>query len=125
MTAKTDQIDMFPATSAGQGALAISDGILSALGEKMLAVGLSGRAFVVTDRRVAAAYGEAALEALRRAGFGPSSLAIEGGERAKSMEGAAEIYSWLADQRAERRDVVVALGGGVIGDLAGFVAATY
>src|SRR5207247_1146153 len=58
MTAKTDQIDMFQATSAGQGALAIGDGILSALGEKMLAVGLGGRAFVVTDRRVAAAYGE-------------------------------------------------------------------
>jgi len=52
-------------------------------------------------------------------------IAVEGGESAKSLAGAAEVYSWLADERAERRDVVVALGGGVIGDLAGFVAATF
>jgi 3-dehydroquinate synthase len=108
-----------------QTALAIGDGIISALGEKMREAGLDGRAFVVTDRRVAAACGTPACESLSRAGFGPALLAIEGGESAKTLDGAAEIYSWLADERAERRDVIVALGGGVIGDLAGFVAATY
>jgi 3-dehydroquinate synthase len=110
---------------SGQGALAIGDGILTALGEKMRELGLGGRAFIVTDRRVAAACGEPAAEALLRAGFQPSLIAIEGGEGAKSLAGAAEIYSWLADERAERQDVVVALGGGVVGDLAGFVAATF
>ena len=50
---------------------------------------------------------------------------MEGGERAKSLAQAGELFAWLAGHRAERRDRVVALGGGVIGDLAGFVAATY
>src|SRR5438552_12089988 len=125
MRATTETTLTLEPASAGQGTLAIGDGILGGLGERMREVGLGGRAFVVTDRRVAAVCGEAAVEALDRARFRPSLLAIEGGERAKSLAGAAEIYSWLADQRAERRDVVVALGGGVIGDLAGFVAATY
>src|SRR5436190_4661435 len=124
-TADTAEMALVIEAAAGQGALAIGDGILGVLGAQMRRGGLGGRAFAITDRRVAAVCGEAAVEALDRAGFRPSLLAVEGGERAKSLAGAAEIYSWLADQRAERRDVVVALGGGVIGDLAGFVAPTY
>ena len=50
---------------------------------------------------------------------------MQGGEGAKSLAQAGELYAWLAEEQAERRDTVVALGGGVIGDLAGFVAATY
>ena len=105
--------------------IAIGDGILSALGGRMKEAGLTGRAFVISDRRVADRYGEAALAALESAGFAPALVAVEGSERAKSLDQAAALYGWLADQRAERRDSVVALGGGVIGDLAGFVAATY
>jgi 3-dehydroquinate synthase len=52
-------------------------------------------------------------------------VAVGGGEGAKTLARAGELYAWLADRRAERRDTIVAVGGGVIGDLAGFVAATY
>jgi 3-dehydroquinate synthase len=103
----------------------IGDGVVSALGACMSARGLQGRAFVITDARVAERFGAPLTAALDGAGYRPALVAVEGGEGAKSLDQAAELYAWLADQRAERRDTVVALGGGVIGDLAGFVAATY
>jgi 3-dehydroquinate synthase len=112
------------ALSAG-GEVAIGDGILHTLGERLVALGHRGRAFVISDVRVAARHGQATLDALGRAGLNPALRAIEGGEGAKTLAQAGELYGWLADQRAERRDAIVALGGGVIGDLAGFVAATY
>jgi 3-dehydroquinate synthase len=105
--------------------IVIGDGMLASLGAAMRDVGLTGRAFVITERRVAERYGEAVMAALDAVGFRPALVAIEGGEGAKSLAQAGELYAWLADQRTERRDAIVALGGGVIGDLAGFVAATY
>lgn len=111
--------------SPAQTEVVFGDGILSALGARMADVGLGGRAFIITDERVGARYAGPALEALASAGFHPELVAVKGGEGAKSLGTAGDLYAWLADQRAERRDTVVALGGGVIGDLAGFVAATY
>ncbi len=105
--------------------IVIGDGILASLGAAMRDAGLAGRAFVITERRVGERLGPAVVAALDAAGFRPALMAIEGGEGAKSLAQAGELYGWLADQRAERRDTIVALGGGVIGDLAGFVAATY
>jgi 3-dehydroquinate synthase len=105
--------------------LAIGDGAVAELGERMRAAGLQGRAFVITDARVEAHCAAPVLRALDGAGYRPALLAVEGGESAKSLARAGELYAWLAAERAERRDSVVALGGGVIGDLAGFVAATY
>jgi 3-dehydroquinate synthase len=101
------------------------DGILSALGARMTDAGLAGRAFVVTHPEIAALHAPPALEALDSAGFRPVLVSVVSGESVKSLETAAQLYAWLADARAERRDTIVALGGGVIGDLAGFVAATY
>ena len=114
-----------PALPQTETEVVFGDGNLSALGARMAEVGLAGRAFVVTDERVGARYAGPALEALASAGFHPALVAVKGGEGAKSLGTAGDLYAWLADQRAERRDIVVALGGGVMGDLAGFVAATY
>ncbi|HAC17805.1 MAG TPA: 3-dehydroquinate synthase, partial [Dehalococcoidia bacterium] len=50
---------------------------------------------------------------------------IPPGEQSKTLENAQHIYTWLADHKAERGHLIVALGGGVVGDLAGYVAATY
>src|SRR5262245_13693870 len=105
--------------------LVIGDGVVAGLGERMRAAGLPGRAFVITDTQVAAHCAAPVLRALEGAGYRPELLAVEGGEGAKSLARAGELYAWLAGLRAERRDSIVALGGGVIGDLAGFVAATY
>ncbi|HET7770059.1 MAG TPA: 3-dehydroquinate synthase [Chloroflexota bacterium] len=112
-------------TSTPPASVAFGDGIVSALGARMRELGLEGRAFVVTHPEVAALHSGAVLEALDSAGFAAEVVAIPSGEGSKSLATAGEVYAWLADRRAERRDTVVALGGGVVGDLTGFVAATY
>ncbi len=86
---------------------------------------LPGRVFLIADAEVMAVHGETAARSLASGGIGVESTTFPSGEASKSLERAAELYSWLADRHAERRDTVVALGGGVTGDLVGFVAATY
>jgi 3-dehydroquinate synthase len=74
---------------------------------------------------VAPRYGKAALTSLREGGFEPALLRIPAGETAKRLRIAERCYATLAAHRLERNSFVLALGGGVVGDLAGFVAATY
>ena len=85
----------------------------------------SDRALVVTDENVAPLYRADAKEALAQAGFRVSDIAVPAGEGSKSVEVAGEIWEAMASLALGRDCVVVALGGGVVGDLAGFVAATY
>ena len=100
-------------------------GLLSQTGELMKAVGLKGRAFVVTDQNVYAHFGQPLSESLARAGYEPAVNTLNPGEQTKTLRTLEVLYDWLAEGRAERTDVVVALGGGVVGDLAGFLAASY
>ena len=81
-------------------------------------------AFVVTDEHVAA-HAHAAGTALQTAGFDPQVAVLHPGEALKCLDAAAELYDCLAGLHADRRTLVAAVGGGVIGDLAGFVAATF
>jgi 3-dehydroquinate synthase len=79
---------------------------------------------VVTDSNVMAAQGERVLSVL--GGMGPEDvLVLRPGESSKSAAELERCWNWLAERRARRDDVVVALGGGVVGDLAGFAGATY
>ena len=82
------------------------------------------RAWIVSDAAVAGLHGGGACAALDEAGFTTALRAVAVGEGSKSLTVAGELYDWLLDGGIERGDVVVALGGGVVGDLAGFVAAT-
>jgi 3-dehydroquinate synthase len=91
----------------------------------MADAGLAGRAYLISDSMVHARWGAAAEEALRTAGLRAASRVVPAGETSKSLETAAAIYDWLISQRAERGDAIVALGGGMVCDLAGFVAATF
>ncbi|MDP3767517.1 MAG: 3-dehydroquinate synthase, partial [Dehalococcoidia bacterium] len=100
-------------------------GALDRLGELLRDAGLSGAAYVVSDTEVLPRHGERALLPLREAGFEADAFAIPAGEASKTLETAATAYDWLVSKRAERGHAIVALGGGVVGDLAGFVAATY
>jgi len=100
-------------------------GALDRLGELLRAAGPSGAAYVVSDDAVLPRHGERALRSLRDAGFEADALAVPAGEPSKSLETAATIYDWLVAHRAERGHAIVALGGGMVGDVAGFVAATY
>jgi 3-dehydroquinate synthase len=74
---------------------------------------------------VAPLYAKPAQQALQQAGFDPTLITVPAGETAKSLKTVQACYDQLAAQRLERKSFIVALGGGVVGDLAGFVAATY
>ena len=77
------------------------------------------------DENVAPLYLEEVRSSLRAAGYDVSHIVIPAGEAQKNLARAEELYGVLYDRGVRRSDTVVALGGGVIGDLAGFVAATY
>ena len=106
-------------------AVAVGRGILPSLPEEMDARGLDGTVFIVTDSLVGPRFLKVVRDLLEAAGSRVHAIAVEPGEASKSLERAAELYGWLFDLKAERGDLILALGGGVIGDLAGFVAATY
>ena len=84
-----------------------------------------GPVAVVTDEKVWACYGKAFVSALREAGVDAREVLLEPGEQSKSMKGLAFIYDAFAGMKLKRDNLAVALGGGVVGDLCGFAAATY
>jgi 3-dehydroquinate synthase len=83
------------------------------------------RVFIVTDSSVGALYADAAHSLLEAAGLEPFIFTVPAGEGSKSFACFQRIIDWLVEHHAERSEPVVALGGGVIGDLTGFVAASY
>lgn len=103
----------------------VGEGVLGRLGRECARLGLGRRCAVLTDDRVGPLHGAAVLGSLREAGFEPVEVTVPAGETTKRWEMVAACHDALADARLERRSFVVALGGGVVGDLAGFVAATY
>ncbi len=103
----------------------VGPGVLARLGEWLDAAALGGRPRVIADRAVGATHGAVALESLGRSGREPRLFELPGGEERKSLAEAERLYDWLIEAGTDRGDFLVALGGGVIGDLAGFVAATY
>ena len=114
------------ATTNGDGYDAmVSWGGLTAMGDCLAELRLPPRLHLVADATVAALYAPFVFDSLRDAGFDPELLTVPSGEASKSREQLARIHDWLVERRAERTEAVVALGGGVIGDLAGFAAATY
>jgi len=103
----------------------IGNQILPQLGELLRPFSLSKNVLLISDPQVSELHGERASEALRAGGFLPLSFLVPSGEKNKSLAWASRLYDFLIRERADRRSLIVALGGGVIGDLAGFVAATY
>jgi len=99
--------------------------LLDKLEEKMKQAALSGTATVISDENVFSLYGSKVEESLKDAGFAVNSFVVPPGEETKSMDYAIKIYDFLVEHRAERDDIIIALGGGMVGDLAGFVAATF
>ena len=87
--------------------------------------GLGRRAFLITDRRVARHWGADVVRALRQAGLDVSGAVLPAGEGAKSLRRFGELLERMSASSLERRDTVFALGGGVVGDAAGFAAAAY
>jgi 3-dehydroquinate synthase len=103
----------------------IGAGILSQLGIRLRQKGFSNRAFIITNPIVNELYGSSLKTELIIAGIEASILLVPDGEKQKSLETAGILYKKLTEFGADRMTPIIALGGGVIGDLAGFVAATY
>ena len=112
-------------TPGGRYPVFVGWGTLSELGQRMRNLGLSGKAALISDAAVYEIHGVKALESLRSTGFEAASYAVPAGERSKSEDALTRIYDWMVEQRLERGSTVVALGGGVAGDLAGYAAATF
>ncbi len=112
-------------TSSGSCPLLVGWGLLPRLGELLKLAGVQGPVYFVSDTTVSGLYGDLAQQACREAGIVAHILSFPAGEQSKSLATATRLYQWLAELKAQRGHTVVALGGGVVGDLAGFVAATY
>ncbi len=102
----------------------VGDGLLDRAGALLAPVLPQKRAFVVTDATVAPLHLQRLLDGLAATGFDTQSVVAPGGEASKSLESYASVTDALLDAGVERKTTVIALGGGVVGDLAGFAAAT-
>lgn len=83
------------------------------------------RVFLITDSAIRDLYASQLVEQLSQAGFEPYLHSIPAGEASKSTSQLNALYDWLLEHRAERQETLIAFGGGVVGDLVGYVAATY
>lgn len=103
----------------------IERGLIAKTGSFVKNVSNAKKVCVITDSNVGAFYGETVVNSLKEAGFDTAMFTFEAGEKNKRLDTISAMYSFIADFNMSRKDLVVALGGGVTGDMAGFAAATY
>lgn len=103
----------------------IGSGVLQQMGERVQGLTAGRKAFVVSHPSLYKLYAAPLEESLRTAGFHVTACLVPEGERSKTLLSASRLFTRLAQGGADRHSLVCALGGGVIGDLAGFAAATY
>ncbi len=103
----------------------IGPGLLGQAGQLLQDSGFTDRAVIITHPRLRNLYGETLKQSLTEQGLNVAIIEVPEGEDQKSLETAGRLYEELTDCFAERTTPILALGGGVIGDLSGFVAATY
>lgn len=105
--------------------IAIDPGGLEQLGQLMTSLNLGKKVLVVSNPAIFRLYGERVVTALNCAGFEVISCTLPAGERYKTLASIQKIYNVALENRLERSSTLVALGGGVIGDMTGFAAATW
>ena len=98
---------------------------LDGLGNMFKSRGLGGPMFVVSDSNIAPLYGERVLDSLQSAGYAVSQFVIPAGEAYKNVETVMSLWRACLEADLDRKSTILALGGGVVGDLSGFVAATF
>ena len=103
----------------------IGKGILKDAGELISNIGFKGKVLIVTDDNVAPLYLETVKNSVKNAGIQVYNVILPNGEEHKNMESVMKIYGVAAKNNFNRNDMFVALGGGVIGDMTGFAAATF
>ena len=108
--------------------IAIASHSLKNLGEKLVEIGLgkkSKKVLIVSNPSIYKHYGEIVQTSLSKAGFDVAHLILPAGERFKTANSLQKIYDAALDHRLERSSAIIALGGGVIGDMSGYAAATW
>lgn len=105
--------------------IVIHPGLLATVGNRLSALTTSPKIGVVTDRHVASRYLHGTLRSLCKAGYDPTPIVLPPGERTKTLGTIAKILDALVKHKFERQSLLLALGGGVIGDVTGFAAAIY
>lgn len=105
--------------------IVIGSGQLAGAGEFITACCRAHHAVVITDQNVAALHAAAVVDSLAAAGLRVDQVVVEPGEATKSVQQADRLWRELLKFGTDRKSAVVAVGGGVVGDLAGFIAATY
>jgi 3-dehydroquinate synthase len=100
-------------------------GVSATLTQRLERLNAPRRLSIITDSTVAPLYQDGVEKILRQAGLDPTTYVISAGETNKTLDQWRALLDWLAARRAERSEFLIALGGGVVGDLAGFAAATY
>ncbi len=106
-------------------AVKIGSGLLPTLGQEVKALCRASKAAVVSDSNVFPLYGETAVSSLKNAGFEVVTYVFSAGEESKNGTVYLDLLNFLAENHLTRSDCLIALGGGVVGDLTGFTAATY
>lgn len=101
----------------------IESGLLDNISEEIKKIHENGKIAVITDKNVERLYGEKLLNSLKD-DFEVKIISLEPGEKSKSMDVAQNVYDELLDLEITRGDLVIAFGGGVVGDLAGFISST-
>ncbi len=105
--------------------IAIASGNLDQLGQKMQPIKQGKKVLLVSNPEIFGHYGERAIASLQQAGFDVSHCILSAGEEYKTLPTLQIIYDTALEHRLERSSTMVALGGGVVGDLTGFAAATW
>lgn len=112
-------------TSSKKYKIHIGKGLLSRCGELVKQLGFDGKVIIVTDDTVADLYLDAVKKSFENAGYKTYSHIFPHGEENKNLNTVIDIYSAMQKCGIKRKDLLVALGGGVTGDISGFAAATY
>lgn len=106
-------------------ALKIEKKLLNKVGKEIAQIFNGSKIMVVTDETVHGYYGETVLNQLKTAGYDVQCIVLPPGEQTKAFSSMPNIYSQLIEFGLTRSDLIIALGGGVVGDITGFAAATY
>lgn len=111
--------------ASGNYDITIGKGILGNVGEILKKIKKPCRAVIVTDSNVAPFYSAAVAESLEKEGFSTDKFVFPAGEKSKNAQTFIDILEYLASEKITRSDLLVALGGGVVGDITGFAASCY
>jgi len=111
--------------SSGSYPIHIKNGLLHEIGVQVKKIYKGSKIAIVTDSSVNELYGQGVINSLKVSGFEPYKIVVKSGEESKSFKTLLEVYDKFLDFNINRGDIIIALGGGVVGDMAGFAASTF